>query len=85
MSKTAAARAEGAILIDKRVTIPAAIAIAALLAGGGIGYASMLGRLQALETNRAEIAPRLSDINDRTIRIEEQVKFIREAIAPKRP
>ena len=85
MARTALPRAEGAILIDKKISIAVLMTIGAAIAGAGIAYANGLARLQTLETARSQMEPKLAEINERTIRMEENLKFIRTEIERRRP
>lgn len=92
MSRTVLPRSEGAIPFERKITIPVLIAMAGLLLGAGVGYATHIGRTGALEIWRAEkeradavVASKVSEINERTIRIEENLKFVRAEIERRRP
>ena len=79
MSRTALPR-DGNIVFDKRVTIPIALTLCGLVAGAGMGYATLHARVGHLERD----SPKLAEINERTIRMEERIRFIAETVA-KRP
>lgn len=64
------------VTIDKRMTVGAIVAAAVTLVTIGWNASTANGRIEALEE---KIKP-LVQINERTIRIEEQVNAIREDI-----
>lgn len=69
---------DGYIIVDKRVTIAVVLLVVGQIFYFGWASASATKRLERLE----EDTPTIKLINERTIRIEEQVKAIRNAIAP---
>lgn len=83
MSRMKPPSAEGTLVYERKLTVPVLIAIAGIMLGAGVGYASHTHRVGALETWRAEkeradngAAVKLDTINERTIRMEEQIKAI---------
>lgn len=85
--------AEGYLVFDKKITVPIVIAVAGIMLGAGVTYATHTNRVAALEAWRVEkvqadavLGLKVDAIKESTIRMEEQLKAIASAIgAPRRP